>query len=97
MPSSSRGEGRQTHLLLNAVEVLAVNQAHLGHDAPAVEQSEEGQSSPTDNESQVLTVIVNTSDASALVEAQEAGPLTIVLRPLGDDLPWLPVGKGVVP
>ena len=94
---SARTESRQTHLLLSAVEVLAVNQAHLGHDDPIEDKSAEPQNVMPENDSSVLTVLVNTADASALVEAQETGPLTIVLRPLGDDLPWLPTPKGITP
>jgi pilus assembly protein CpaB len=95
---SGRAEQRQTRLLLNAVEVLAVNQAHLGRDSSEEPKADGPLQAPfEENAAQVLTVLTNTADASALVDAQEAGPLTIVLRPLGDNIPWLQSKSDMLP
>ncbi len=42
-------------------------------------------------EAKVLTIIVSPAEASTIIEAREAGPLNVVLRSLGDDLPWIPI------
>ena len=89
------GEFHETRLLLNAVEVLAVDRAHLGHEPDDDNQPKNPLDvSLQDANDQIVTVLVNTADAATLVEAQRAGSLTIVLRPLGDDLPWIQSDHG---
>jgi len=91
LPLDLAGHGgrRQTRLLLNAVEVLSVDQAHLGHEVSTENKPEAIENGPVENETSILTVLTNTAEASSLIEAQQAGPLMIVLRPLGDEIPWL--------
>jgi Flp pilus assembly protein CpaB len=81
---------RQTRLLLSAVEVLGVDRTHLGHDVSPLKREETERLLDESSGDQIITVLTNTGDASALVEAQEAGPLFVVLRSLGDEIPWLP-------
>jgi Flp pilus assembly protein CpaB len=86
------GLGKPTRLLLSAVQVLAVDDKALG--SSAAEEKEGVRKSPFEemaaaaSEFQVLTVLTTMSEAAALIEARERGPLSVVLRAMGDDLPW---------
>lgn len=80
-----------TELLLESVQVLAVDHEHVGEkpdsdrdgmspDVRALTQAEA--------DSQTITVLANTQEAALIVEARERGSLSVVLRSMGDDMPW---------
>ena len=78
---------RKTKLIFSAMVVLAVDKSRLGstraepRPEAAAENPEPG---PT-----VITVLANPLDAARLVQAREQGHLSVVLRSLGDDAPWV--------
>jgi len=91
---NSRREGdfrkigsRTSSLLFPAVRVLAVDHRRVGNTAT------ESSTSPSGNDAEaggnVLTVLMNPLEATRLVEERENGRLSVVLRALGDDLPWV--------
>ena len=80
---------KKTQLLLSAVKVLAVDKEHLGQKSDPAEKSDVlAQLTSVESDSHMMTVLVNPAEAAALVEARERGPLSVVLRAVGDDLPW---------
>jgi Flp pilus assembly protein CpaB len=89
--SGHRNENRYTRLLLPAVAIAAVDKARLGLSK---DKSEESSGDPMRNldapsgDSRIVTVLLNQAEACALIEAREQGPLSVVLRSPGDDLPW---------
>lgn len=81
-----------TQLLLESLPVLGVDKTHLA------QAHRESRSSPSSDiealmqgngETHVITVMANTAEASRIVDARERGDLSVVLRSLGDDLPWI--------
>jgi Flp pilus assembly protein CpaB len=83
---------KKTRLLLNRVKVLAVDKAHLGQRPEVADKTDAiAELTAVESESHVITVLVNPTDADALIDARERGPLSVVLRAIGDDLPWLPI------
>jgi pilus assembly protein CpaB len=77
---------RSSQMLFSSVRVLAVDHKRVGNASPNAEASECGNDADTGGN--VLTVLMNPLEASRLVEARENGHLSIVLRALGDDVPW---------
>ncbi len=75
----------QTHLLFSSVHVLAVDKKRVGHE-PAESPGTETADSDGGN---VLTVLMNPLEAARLVEARESGRLSVILRALGDEAPWV--------
>jgi len=82
------GNKRQTRLLFSAVDVLAVDRAQVGEEEKRTEKSISPLVEIPENGSQTITVLTNTADAAAIIEAQELGSLSVVLRALGDEWPW---------
>ena len=97
VPMDLKGQrvmNKKTRLLLPSVQVVAVDAQRVGQNkipdnetdsVPALE-------SPLANSTKIVTVLVNPTDASAIIEAREDGSLSVVLRSLGDDIPW-PLAK----
>lgn len=70
-------------LLFSSVRVLAVDGRRLGQ---ATKSSSDAQ--PSESGETVLTVGLNPLEAERLLSARENGRLSVLLRALGDDLPW---------
>jgi len=81
---------RMTQLLFQSVPVLAVDATRLGaqDEKPASSDADVTAMPAPTGDSKILTVLVSPSEASAIVEAREHGSLDVVLRAVGDDLPW---------
>jgi Flp pilus assembly protein CpaB len=80
---------KRTQLLMSAVRVLAVDRAHLGQRPdPSAKTDAVAELTSVESDSHMITVLVNPAEAATLIEARERGPLSIVLRAMGDDLPW---------
>jgi len=77
---------KTTRLLFSSVKILAVDRKRLGTFQKS-ERSGEA-SGESDAGGNVLTVLLNPVEAAKLVAAREAGHLSVLLRPLGDDMPW---------
>jgi Flp pilus assembly protein CpaB len=82
---------KTTRLLFPCVKVLAVDHKRLG----AVSGSEKLLETLSDpgGSSTVLTVLLNPVEAARLIEAREEEHLSVILRPLGDDVPWQIIPK----
>jgi Flp pilus assembly protein CpaB len=81
--------GKRTQLLLSAVKVLAVDKMHLGQKLDPDNKTDTLQDMSTaETDTKMVTVLVNPVEAALIVEAREGGPLSLVLRAMGDDLPW---------
>jgi Flp pilus assembly protein CpaB len=82
-----------TRLLFGALHVLAVDNARLGQGGPDEQDSEKGplvvEPSAEDTANRILTVLATPNEAAHLLDARERGSLSVVLRALGDDIPWL--------
>jgi pilus assembly protein CpaB len=92
---SAGGRGAQlgTPLLLESIQVLAVDHDHVGERSKENEETDAvrvaaQELTQQEADTQILTVLANTREAAALVEARERGPLSVALRSMGDDLPW---------
>jgi Flp pilus assembly protein CpaB len=80
---------KKTQLLLNAVNVLAVDKAHVGEKPDPEEKTNTVTELTTvESDSHMITVLANPKEATDLIEARERGPLSVILRATGDDLPW---------
>jgi Flp pilus assembly protein CpaB len=92
LSSSARETQKATKLLFSAVQVLAVDAMRVGQsptedpnaDKNALLENATGEPAT----GHIVTVLATPTEAAALVEAREKGALSIVLRALGDDLPW---------
>ena len=83
---------KKTQLLLNRVKVLAVDKAHLGQRCETPEKTDAiTELTSVESESHVITVLVSPTEADALIDARERGPVSVVLRAIGDDIPWMPI------
>ena len=87
-------EGKKTRLLYPSVQVVAVDDKRLGESPAKIENNPDPAAipeAPVTNGAKIITVLVNTLEASVIIEAREEGRLSVVLRSLGDDLPLLQV------
>jgi len=98
VPMDTNGEHplrKRTRLLLSSVPVLAVDTQRLGQNliknVDGGAESSGPLDSPSSSDSKIVTVLVSPVEASLIIEAREEGSLSVVLRSLGDDLPWAPV------
>jgi Flp pilus assembly protein CpaB len=92
LPAGGVMAGKSTRLLFSALQVLAVDTVRVGQ-APAAESDSDknallAEAAAGGATSHIVTVLANPVEATALIEAREKGPLCIVLRALGDDIPW---------
>jgi len=79
----------QADVLFSAVEVLAVDNDRLGQPAVDPAKSDALQlAEAQEKDVQVVTVLLNTSQVSTLIEARERGAISVGLRAPGDDLEW---------
>jgi len=87
---SRNAANSRTRLLLSAVKVLAVDKMRLGQKLePGRKEDALQEMATADTDTKMITVLVNPVEAARIVEARERGPICIVLRALGDDVPWL--------
>ena len=85
----------RSHVLFRSLRVLAVDKNRLGTPSKDGESKESPSSfmeTPEENGS-VITVLLNSFEASLLIDAQEQGHLTAALHAVGDDLVEEPHGK----
>jgi pilus assembly protein CpaB len=92
--NGSKSLGKKTRLLYPSVVVVAVDDKRLGQNP------EKASDTGTDaavipelaasNGAKIITVLVSPTEASTIIEAREDGSLSVVLRSLGDDIPWPP-------
>ncbi len=90
-PGGMKGLGKKTRLLFPEVAVAAVDEKRLGQNPAKSESAPDAAGipeSPVSNGTRILTVLVSPQEASEIIEAREEGSLSVVLRSLGDDLPW---------
>lgn len=83
--------GKKTRLLFPSVVVAAVDDKRLGQNQGKTESAADPSAIPealVANGAKILTVLVSPLEASTIIEAREEGSLSVVLRSLGDDLPW---------
>jgi pilus assembly protein CpaB len=80
------GSQHNTRLLFSTMAVLAIDKSRLGLPR-SVPASDDLQANPEPGPT-VITVVANPPEAARLVEAREQGRLSVVLRSLGDDIPW---------
>ena len=87
-----RSLSKKTRLLFPSVAVVAVDSHRLGQNQEKVFENSTNSSGIPDETlsggAKVVTVLVTPMEASTLIEAREDGPISVVLRSLGDDLPW---------
>jgi pilus assembly protein CpaB len=86
------GLRRRSKLLFSSVRVLAVNRRRLGSAGSSAKSHDD--SAEADSGNSVLTVLLNPFEAARLVESREDGRLSALLRPLGDDTPWMLASSG---
>ena len=85
---TERGKSfHKTRLLFSSLSVLAVDKNRLGQEAAPAAANEIPMSS--ENGPAVITVLANPLEAALLVDAREQGHLSVALRSLGDDAPWV--------
>jgi Flp pilus assembly protein CpaB len=88
-PAGRGTAARRTRLLLSAVKVLAVDKMRLGQRPDPENKAESLQAlSAGESDTLMITVLVSPVQAKTVVEARERGPISVVLRAMGDDLPW---------
>jgi Flp pilus assembly protein CpaB len=89
-PTRRSEAGTRTRLLLSAVKVLAVDKMRLGQKLePGSKEDALQAMASAETDTKMITVLVNPVEAAWIVEARESGPLSLVLRALGDDVPWM--------
>jgi Flp pilus assembly protein CpaB len=89
-PSSRAAGDKRTRLLLSAVKVLAVDKMRLRQTLdPEHKEDAVREMTTADTDTNMLTVLVNPVEAERIVEARESGPITVVLRAIGDDASWV--------
>jgi pilus assembly protein CpaB len=90
--SGRHAVAKRTRLLLPSVLVLAVDAQRVGQSRAKTSEGggEAGglAEAVSANESKVVTVLASPTEAALIVEAREEGSLSVVLRSVGDDLPW---------
>ena len=86
-----KAQGKKTRLLFPSVVVVAVDDKRLGQSQTKVESGTDSSvipESPSSNGAKIITVLVSPTEATNIIEAREEGSLSVVLRSLGDELPW---------
>ncbi len=88
-----KAQGKKTRLLFPSVVVVAVDDKRLGQNQTKSDSGADTSVIPESglsNGAKIITVLVSPTEASAIIEAREEGSLSVVLRSLGDDIPWPP-------
>ena len=88
---SAKSPGKKTRLLFSSVLVVAVDDKRIGQSSGKESSAPDSAATlepPLANGMKVVTVLVSPLEASILIEAREEGSLNVVLRSLGDDIPW---------
>jgi pilus assembly protein CpaB len=86
-----KAQGKKTRLLFPSVVVVAVDDKRLGQSQTKAENGTDASvipDSPLPNGAKIITVLVSPTEASVIIEAREEGSLSVVLRSLGDEIPW---------
>jgi pilus assembly protein CpaB len=89
--ASFKTQGKKMRLLFPSVLVVAVDDKRLGQSQTKAESATDSSVMPDSgppNGAKIITVLVSPTEASAIIEAREEGNLSVVLRSLGDEIPW---------
>ena len=91
-PGPAANAERSTKILFSALQVLAVDNVRVGQGAPDDKDADKSalmvDLSTEDASTRILTVLATGGQAATLLDAREKGALSVVLRALGDDVPW---------